>query len=310
MTDYLECYNFFKECRAFALKHERFMTACKRIREQNEKVDPKLLYALAELFVDIKREMESTCIEHKCIVNLYDTDEDMQSDISSLPDSEAENDEMDEGSSTDESDNENETDGSENEDDNDMSDDEADVSDAEVDNDEDDYDNDMADLFQTTSCCIHELIDPFFQAMIETKQTDVIREIQKLNDQYEQGCLRFNGWFGPHERDESALMMKEIFLNYDKEGAAYFKLCESKYIKLLVTCCRETINDKEGNKIFAENYEKIIDSEYPLNKMRKMFTKEDYMVKILDHICYNTMPDVYDYLEERQSNILQKIKCT
>ena len=104
MTDYLECYNFFKECRAFALKHERFMTACKRIREQNEKVDPKLLYALAELFVDIKREMESTCIEHKCIVNLYDTDEDMQSDISSIP--ESENDDMEEGSSTDESDNE------------------------------------------------------------------------------------------------------------------------------------------------------------------------------------------------------------
>ena len=314
MTDYLECYNFFKECRAFALKHERFMAACKRIREQNEKVDPKLLYAIVELFVDIKREMESTCMEHKCIVILYDTDVDMKSDISSIADSEAEN---DEGSSNDESDNENETDESENEtdrseieDDNDMRDDEADVSDAEVDNDEDDYDDDMADLFQSTNCCIHELIDPFFQAMIETKQTDVIREIQKLNDQYEQGCLRFNGWFGPHERDESALMMQEIFLNYEKEGTAYFKLCESKYIKLLVTCCRETINDKEGNKIFGENYGKIIDTEYPLNKMRKMFTKEEYMGKFMNHIAYNTMPDVYDYLEERQSNILQKMKCT
>ena len=315
MTDYLECYNFFKECRAFALKHERFMTACKRIREQNEKVDPKLLYIIAELFVDIKREMESTCIEHKCIVNLYDTDEDMQSDISSIP--ESENDDMEEGSSTDESDNEedeNETDESNNEEDENETDgseievEKADDKDADVDN--EDYDDDLADFFQTTNCCIHELIDPFFQAMIETKQTDVIREIQKLNDQYEQGCLRFNGWFGPHERDESALMMQEIFLNYEKEGAAYFKLCESKYIKLLVTCCRETINDKEGKNIFGENYEKIIDSEYPLNKMRKMFTKEDYMVKILDHICYNTMPDVYDYLEERQSNILQKMKCT
>merc|ERR1712235_180459 len=100
-------------------------------------------------------------MEHKCIVNLYDTDVDMESDISSLQDSEAEN---EEGSSNDESDNENETDESENEtdrseieDDNDMSDDEADV-------------------FQSTNCCIHELIDPFFQAMIETKQTDVIRE--------------------------------------------------------------------------------------------------------------------------------------
>ena len=315
MTDYLECYNFFKECRAFALKHERFMTACKRIREQNEKVDPKLLYALAELFVDIKREMESTCIEHKCIVNLYDTDEDMQSDISSLP--ESENDETEEGSSNDESDNENDTDESENEteeseidDDNDMCDDEAAESDDEVDNDEDNYDDEMADLFQTTNCCIHELIDPFFQAMIETKQTDVIREIQKLNDQYEQSCLRFNRWFSPHEMDECALMMKEIISNYEKEGTAYFKLCESKFIKLLVTCCRETINDKEGKNIFGKNYEKIIDTEYPLNKMRKMFTKEDNMVKILDHICYNTMPDVYDYLEERQSNILQKMKCT
>ena len=315
MTDYLECYNFFKECRAFALKHERFMTACKRIREQNEKVDPKLLYALAELFVDIKREMESTCIEHKCIVNLYDTDEDMQSDISSIP--ESENDDMEEGSSTDESDNEedeNETDESNNEEDENETDgseievEKADDKDADVDN--EDYDDDLADFFQTTNCCIHELIDPFFQAMIETKQTDVIREIQKLNDQYEQSCLRFNGWFSPHEMDECALMMKEIISHYEKEGTAYFKLCESKFIKLLVTCCRETINDKEGKNIFGENYEKIIDSEYPLNKMRKMFTKEDYMVKILDHICYNTMPDVYDYLEERQSNILQKMKCT
>ena len=315
MTDYLECYNFFKECRAFALKHERFMTACKRIREQNEKVDPKLLYALAELFVDIKREMESTCIEHKCIVNLYDTDEDMQSDISSIP--ESENDDMEEGSSTDESDNEedeNETDESNNEEDENETDgseievEKADDKDADVDN--EDYDDDLADFFQTTNCCIHELIDPFFQAMIETKQTDVIREIQKLNDQYEQSCLRFNDWFSPHEMDECALMMKEIISNYEKEGTAYFKLCESKFIKLLVTCCRETINDKEGKNIFGENYGKIIDSEYPLNKMRKMFTKEDYMVKILDHICYNIMPDVCDYLEERQSNILQKMKCT
>ena len=235
MTDYLECYNFFKECRAFALKHERFMTACKRIREQNEKVDPKLLYAIVELFVDIKREMESTCMEHKCIVNLYDTDVDMESDISSLQDSEAEN---DEGSSNDESDNENDTDESENEteeseidDDNDMSDDEAAESDDEVDNDEDDYDDEMADLFQTTNCCIHELIDPFFQAMIKTKQTDVIREIQKLNDQYEQGCLRFNGWFNPHERDECALMMMII----EKLALLSTKLLDVKRIK---ECCR------------------------------------------------------------------------
>ena len=237
----------------------------------------------------------------------------MQSDISSIP--ESENDDMEEGSSTDESDNEedeNETDESNNEEDENETDEseneKADDKDADVDN--EDYDDDLADFFQTTNCCIHELIDPFFQAMIETKQTDVIREIQKLNDQYEQSCLRFNGWFSPHEMDECALMMKEIISNYEKEGTAYFKLCESKFIKLLVTCCRETINDKEGNKIFGENYGKIIDTEYPLNKMRKMFTKEEYMGKFMNHIAYNTMPDVYDYLEERQSNILQKMKCT
>ena len=305
MDDYFESYNFFKECTAFANMHQRFLSACQRIKDHKEKVDPKMLDTIAELFVGAKREMESTCIEHKSIINLYDSD--MESDISSIPESTNSETENDIEKETDES--EKETDVSENEDDSDMSDEEAEDRDADVDED-DYYDEDMADLFHTNNCCIHELIDPFFQAMIETKQTEVIREIQKLNDQYEQSCLRFNGWFSPHEMDECALMMKEIISNYEKEGTAYFKLCESKFIKLLVTCCRETINDKEGKNIFGENYEKIIDSEYPLNKMRKMFTKEDYMVKILDHICYNTMPDVYDYLEERQSNILQKMKCT
>ena len=311
MTDYLECYNFFKDCRAFALKHERFITACKRIREQNEKVDPKLLYPIAELFVDIKREMESTCIEHKCIVNAYDSDVDMESDISSIPESVDSETEIEEKKETDESENEtdesdNDTNGSEIDDD--MSDDEAD--DSEVKNEEEYYDDDMADLFNTVNCCIHELIDPFFQAMVETKQTDVIREIQKLNDQYEQGCLRYNDWFSPHEKDECAQMMQEILSHFDGEGTNYFKICESKYIKLLVTYCRDKIDDKEGNKIFNENYEKIIDSEYPLNKKRKMFTKKEYMQEFMNHIAYNGMPEIYDYLEERVDNIVQKLKCT
>ena len=199
MADYFECYNFFKECSAFATMQQRFLSACQRIKDHNEKVDPKMVDTIAELFVGAKREMESTCIEHKSIFDLYDSD--MESDISSIPESTNSETENDAEKETDES--EKETDVSENEGDNDMSDEEAKDSDADVD---EHYDEDMADLFHTTNCCIHELIDPFFQAMIETKQFDVIRKIQLWNDECEQKCLRFYKWFSPHEKDEWAKM--------------------------------------------------------------------------------------------------------
>ena len=140
--------------------------------------------------------------------------------------------------------------------------------------------------------------------MIETKQFDVIRKIQLWNDECEQKCLRFYKWFSPHEKDECALMMKEIISNFEKEGTNYFKLCESKYIKLLATYCKDVINEKTGKTMFDKNYEKIIDSEFPLNKKRKLFTNSDTINKILDHIRDETMPILKKYLEERQRNIL------
>ena len=41
-----------------------------------------------------------------------------------------------------------------------------------------------------------------------------------------------------------------------------------------------------------------------------MFTKKEYMQEFMKHIAYNGMPEVYDYLEERVDNIVQKLKCT
>ena len=301
MDDYFETYNFFKECTAFANMHQRFLSACQRIKDHKEKVDPKMLDTIAELFVGAKREMESTCIEHKSIINLYDSD--MESDISSIPESTNSESENDVEKETNES--EKETDVSENEDDSDMSDEEAEDRDADVDED-DYYDEDMADLFHTNNCCIHELIDPFFQAMIETKQFDVIRKIQLWNDEYEQKCLRFCKWFSPHEKDECALMMKEIIFNYEKEGSNYFKLCESKYIKLLATYCKDVIDEKKGTNMFDQNYAKIIDSEYPLNKKRKLFTKDYIIKKLMRQIGDEATPMLNEYFEERHNNILKK----
>ena len=301
MDDYFETYNFFKECTAFANMHQRFLSACQRIKDHKEKVDPKMLDTIAELFVGAKREMESTCIEHKSIINLYDSD--MESDISSIPESTNSETENDIEKETDES--EKETDVSENEDDSDMSDEEAEDRDADVDED-DYYDEDMADLFHTNNCCIHELIDPFFQAMIETKQFDVIRKIQLWNDEYEQKCLRFCKWFSPHEKDECTLMMKEIIFNYEKEGSNYFKLCESKYIKLLATYCKDVIDEKKGTNMFDQNYAKIIASEFPLNKKRKLFTKDYIIKKLMRQIGDEATPMLNEYFEERHNNILKK----
>ena len=299
MADYFECYNFLKDCSAFATMHQRFLSACQRIKDHKEKVDPKMLDTIAELFVGAKREMESTCIEHKSIFDLYDSD--MERDISSIPESTNSETENDAEKETDES--EKETDVSENEGDNDMSDEEAEDSDADVD---EHYDEDMADLFHTTNCCIHELIDPFFQAMIETKQFDVIRKIQLWNDECEQKCLRFYKWFSPHEKDECALMMKEIILNYEKEGSNYFKLCDSKYIKLLATYCKDVINEERGKNMFDQNYAKIIDSEFPLNKKRKLFTKDYIIKKLMRQIGDEATPMLNEYFEERHNDILKK----
>ena len=73
MDDYYECYNFFQECRSFVIKHQNFLAACKRIREHNENLDPKMLNSFVDLFADVQEEMEATCKEHKCIIN-YQTD--------------------------------------------------------------------------------------------------------------------------------------------------------------------------------------------------------------------------------------------
>ena len=298
MENYYECYNFFKECSAFVIKYQNFITACQRIRDHNLKLDPKMFNLYADLFADVQKEMESTCIEHKCIMNL---DTDNESDISDIEESEdsdkneIDNDDTDENDSitTDESDNEMD----ENE------------SDEENDNEEDetDYDHDMADFLKTDNCCILELLKPFYETMIETKQYDVIRKIQIWNDEYEQKCLRFDQWFSPHERDECAMMIKEILYNYDRECTNYFKLCESKYIKLLATYCKYAIDEKTGDKMFGQDYAKLIDLEFPLNKKRKLFTKNDIINKLLDHIRDEAMPILNDYLAERHDNIHKKI---
>ena len=308
MGDYLECYNFFNECRAFALKHENFLAACKRIKDQNEKVDPQLLNTISELYAEIKREMESTCNEHKCIVDLYDCNIDMESDISDIAesvklDSEKE-DEVDDSDSDESEMEDNNSDKSEIEDNSKKINDESD------DEEEGDYDDSLTELFQTYNCCIHELIDPFFQTMVETKQSEIIRRIQKLNDEYEQECLRFDEWFNSHEKDECALLMKDILFECNRQGTKYIKVCESKCIKLLATFCKDKIDSQEGKTMFGKNYEKIIDAEFPLNKKRKIFSKEKNMLELLSHIAVESMPEINEYLVERQKNIILKMKST
>ena len=173
--------------------------------------------------------------------------------------------------------------------------------------DEMEYDDDMADLFETEQCCIHELLKPFYETMIETKQFDVVRKIQIWNDEYEEKCLRFNQWFSPHEMDECAIMMKEILSNYEKEGTDYLKLCESKYIKVLSTYCKDVIDEKTGKELFDQNYARLIDLEIPLNKKRKLFTKKDVIHRLLKHIRNEAVPILNEFLVERHNNILKRL---
>ena len=302
MSPYQECYNFFKDCKAFVILHQRFLTACKTIRDQNEKLDTQMLNLIVDLFADIRKEMNSTCQEHKCIVNyhLYSDDE-SESDISDIAESdnhESDDEDMDDTDTPDESDDDDESDNEDDEDDSDNEDDGVD---------EVDFDYNMADFFQNDNCCIHEILEPFLEALKVTNQFDVVKKIRKLDDENEQSCLRFDKWFSPHEKDECVMMMKEILFNFYSEGTKYFKLCESKYIKLLATYCKDNISEKTGNEMLDKYYAKIVDVEFPLNKKRKLFTNSDTITKILDHIRDETMPILKKYLEERQRNILMQM---
>ena len=302
MDDYYQCYNFFKECTAFVIKHKNFLAACKRIRDNNEKLEPKMYDALVDSFAIAEKDMNSTCNEHRCIVDYFqNADDEMESDISDLEESddsdqsEKEDDEKDvtDTSSTDESENEDNENESDEEDNNSV--------------DEMEYDDDMADFFETDQCCIHELLKPFYETLIETKQFDVVKKIQIWKDEYEEKCLRFEKFFSPHEKDECAIMMKEILSNYDKKGSDYLKLCESKYIKLLATYCKDVIDEKTGKELFGQNYAKLNDLEIPLNKKRKMFTKKDVIRGLLNHIRNETLPILNEYLVRRHDHILKKI---
>ena len=299
MSPYQECYNFFKDCKAFVVLHQRFLTACKTIRDQNVKLDTQMLNLIVDLFADIRKEMNSTCQEHKCIINyhLYSDDE-SDSDISDIAESDdhvSDDEDMDDTDTPDESDDDDESD---NEDD---SDNEG------IGVDEVDFDYNMADFFQNDNCCIHEILEPFLEALKVTNQFDVVKKIRKLDDENEQSCLRFDKWFSPHEKDECVMMMKEILFNFYSEGTKYFKLCESKYIKLLATYCKDNISEKTGNEMLGKNYAKIVDVEFPLNKKRKLFTNRDIIEKLLDHIRDETMPTLKKYVEERQKNILMQM---
>ena len=299
MSPYQECYNFFKDCKAFVILHQRFLTACKTIRDQNEKLDTQMLNLIVDLFADVRKEMNSTCQEHKCIINyhLYSDDE-SDSDISDIAESDdhvSDDEDMDDTDTPDESDDDDESD---NEDDSDNEDNGVD---------EVDFDHNMADFFQNDNCCIHEILEPFLEALKQTNQFDVVKKIRKLDDENEQSCLRFDKWFSPHEKDECVMMMKEILFNFDSEGTKYLKLCESKYIKLLATYCKDNIEEKTGNEMFGKCYAKIVDVEFPLNKKRKLFTNRDIIEKLLDHIRDETMPTLKKYVEERQKNILMQM---
>ena len=150
MNDYYECYNFFKECSAFVIKHKNFITACKRIRDNNGKLDPKMYDSFVDSFAIAEKDMDSTCNEHRCIVDYFpNANDETESDISDIEESddsdqsEKEDDEMDDSdpSSTDES--ENEVDESESDEEDNYSVDEI------------EYDDEMSDFFLTDQCCIH-----------------------------------------------------------------------------------------------------------------------------------------------------------
>ena len=59
--------------------------------------------------------------------------------------------------------------------------------------------------------------------------------------------------------------------------------------------------------MFGQDYAKLIDLEFPLNKKRKLFTKNDIINKLLDHIRDEAMPILNDYLADRHDNIHKKI---
>merc|ERR1711989_120858 len=128
-----------------------------------------------ELFANVQKEMKSTCNEHKCIINRH-TDDGSVSDISDIVESE----DSDENETDDDDSDEKES-NTTNESDNEMDDNESDEEDNSED-DEMDYQDDMADFFETTNCCIIELLKPFYDAMIETKQFEVVKKIQFWND--------------------------------------------------------------------------------------------------------------------------------
>ena len=170
MSPYQECYNFFKDCKAFVILHQRFLTACKTIRDQNEKLDTQMLNLIVDLYADIRKEMNSICQDHKCIINyhLYSDDE-SESDISDIAESdnhESDDEDMDDTDTPDESDDDDESDNEDDEDDSDNEDNGVD---------EVDFDYNMADFFQNDNCCIHELLEPFLEALKQTNQFDVIK---------------------------------------------------------------------------------------------------------------------------------------
>ena len=310
MTEYLECHNFLKECRTFMEKHEHFLTNCKKLSSKGdpEDVDPYFVDVIAQLYVEVKRWMEKICDEHKCIVYNSQTDEDMESDISDLDNSETnETDESDEDDETEEEEGEEEQEDEENDDEDGNYDSNTDgeESDEKIDDNDDDYE-DVIDLFTSNHCCIDEIFNPFFNAMVEQKNLDIIRKIQKYDDHYEENCLRYTIWFNSHEKEECATILKEIFDQYKVEGTKFFKICPSNYIKLFAVCCRDTIDSKIGKKMIGSKFENIRNDSFPLNKKRKLFTKKEIVTKLMKYIEDKTMPQVNNYLEERTKHILSK----
>ena len=117
-------------------------------------------------------------------------------------------------------------------DDDDESDNEDDSDNEDNGVDEVDFDYNMADFFENDNCCIHELLEPFLEALKQTNQFDVVKKIRKLDDENEQSCLRFDKWFSPHEKDECVMMMKEILFNFDSEGTKYLKSVSYTHLTL------------------------------------------------------------------------------
>ena len=338
MSEYLECHNFFMECRSILNKHEHFLSACRKLSsyKYSKDVDPNFIDVMAKLYIEIKRGMENICDEHKCIIYDSETDEDMESEISDLCNSDTDKSDTDE-SDTDESN----TDGS-NTDDTDVSDeeeeDDKDEDDEEGENDDEEQEEnkdtddikdkieseseensnednnidyeDVIDLFTSNHCCIKDIIEPFFNAMVEQKNEDIIRKIQKYDDEYEESCIRYTKWFNSHEKEECATILTEILSHYNIIGTKFFKVCPSNYIKLFAVCCRDSISSNLGEKLIGSSFEKIINDSFPLNKKRKLFTKKDIMEKLMKYVKDKTMPKVHRYLGKRTKYILSKAQNT